>query len=299
MNKPVRLGLAAFAAACLASPEEAFALDLPRPLTGHQVKAVLLGKTLIDIDGTVSMYYPTADTIWGLSGSGDVDVGRWWIENDSYCRSWRRWFDAEIRCWQLALGGNDSIFWYSLDGKLTGRSLVRPGNAIGEGTSVGASSPQLAEAASNSGSAPDAGASRAVTGPDSEVGFGRKDRSGHSDNKPPGALAGQTSGRRHVAGWGESQSSEAAPLARAAIGFNEIGIAFTFGFEPVPEDSLSRETTAPAEPAPAAVSAEPASLDDSVAEVIGRERFNGSEFESAKNRGEADAGVKDGGSDRD
>jgi hypothetical protein len=76
------------------------------------------------------VYFPTADVLWGQSPTGDVDIGHWWIENDSYCRAWRRWLKAETKCWQLGSAADGRILWYSLDGGLTGRSLLWHGNAL-------------------------------------------------------------------------------------------------------------------------------------------------------------------------
>ena len=105
-------GAALLAVSCLVPATQSLALDSPRPLSGRELQVLLLGNTLIglDEDGPYWMYYPSADTLWGRSSEGDVDVGRWWIENDSYCRVWRRWFEGRTRCWQLARVGEDQVF---------------------------------------------------------------------------------------------------------------------------------------------------------------------------------------------
>ncbi len=134
MRISISLGAAVLAAFCLAAIQGAFASEPPRPLSGRELQTLLLGNTLIGVDegGPYWMYYPNLDTVWGRSADGDVDVGRWWVENDSYCRAWRRWFGGETRCWQMASAGEDRLLWYSLGGEWVGYSTLRDGNAIGD-----------------------------------------------------------------------------------------------------------------------------------------------------------------------
>ncbi len=299
MSQPVRLGLAALAAAYLVPLQGAFGFDSPQPLSGDQVQIVLLGNTLIDAGGAISMYYPTAGTIWGRSGSGDVDVGRWWIENDSYCRSWRRWFDAEIRCWQLALGGDDSLFWYSLDGSLTGRSLVRPGNAIAELTSPGAPSSQFAQSAETLSSGLDVSAAQVATARGDEVASDQNLRSERPDSEPPADVADQMPGPGPAASRSAPPPSATATSAIAETSIAAIGSTFTFNAEPAGEDSMSsRESAPPAEPEPAPAP-EPEATSSVGGISYGREAM-GAVVESAKNGGgQAGADNRDGGSGRD
>ena len=126
--------LAALAAAYFLQLHFASGSDLARPLHGKEVKSALIGNTIIGADGEDGVswvYFPSADVIWGKSPTGDVDIGRWWIENDSYCRAWRRWLQGETKCWQLGSAADGKILWYSLDGGLTGGSLLWHGNALG------------------------------------------------------------------------------------------------------------------------------------------------------------------------
>jgi hypothetical protein len=101
---------------------------------GSELPHLLVGKTLVsqDKNGLFWIYYPTTNTLWGRTSGGDVDIGRWWVENDCYCRAWRRWFQGATRCWQFAAVGTDGLMWLALDGSEIGLSLVQQGNAIGE-----------------------------------------------------------------------------------------------------------------------------------------------------------------------
>ena len=133
MPKRLCTMLAAIAAAYFVQLHLASGTDLARPLHAKEVKSALIGNTLIGADGEDGVswvYFPSADVLWGQSPTGDVDIGHWWIENDSYCRAWRRWLKAETKCWQLGSAADGRILWYSLDGGLTGRSLLWHGNAL-------------------------------------------------------------------------------------------------------------------------------------------------------------------------
>jgi hypothetical protein len=73
-------------------------------LSGDQVQSVLTGNTLVGYDeaGPFWMYYPSVGTIWGRASNGDVDVGQWRVQNDFYCRTWRRWRSGKEQCWRFA-----------------------------------------------------------------------------------------------------------------------------------------------------------------------------------------------------
>lgn len=107
----------------------------PRPaiLSGEDMMRILPGNTLIAYDesGPFWMYYPNPGTVWGQSSTGDVDVGRWWIEDGRYCRNWRRWYDGATQCWLLASYGDNRIVWMDGEESIQGESLVQSGNTIG------------------------------------------------------------------------------------------------------------------------------------------------------------------------
>ncbi|HXV24715.1 MAG TPA: hypothetical protein VED46_10695 [Alphaproteobacteria bacterium] len=288
MNQPVLLGLAAFAATCLVPLQEALGFESPKPLSGDQVQNVLLGNTLIGAVGALSIYYPSTETIWGRSDSGDVDVGRWWIENDSYCRSWRRWFDAEVRCWQLVLGADDSVFWYSLDGNLAGRSLIRSGNALGELATQGAPSSQLAQGAETPSSGLDRRTVQVTAARKDEFAFDRMARSEHSDNEPPKGPANQAIGPDPAA-RSDAPRPSTANLAIAT------GSAFTLNF--AAEDSMAaREPAPPAEPAPAPAPTPTAAPEatSSVSDISYGKEAMSSVVESAKNGKDSGSESNDG-----
>src|SRR5262245_34407227 len=77
------------------------------------------------------MHFPTYGTVWGKSSSGDVDIGRWWVEGNRYCRAWRRWQSGEKTCWTFASDGGTWLIWVSPDGSVAGESNIQVGNTIG------------------------------------------------------------------------------------------------------------------------------------------------------------------------
>jgi hypothetical protein len=105
----------------------------PPVFSGEDIMRILPGHTLLaqDEHGPFWMYYPEPGTVWGHTGNGDVDVGRWWVEDGRYCRSWRRWYEGSSQCWLLASSGEDRIAWVLEDGTIQGESLIQSGNAIG------------------------------------------------------------------------------------------------------------------------------------------------------------------------
>ncbi|HVG81319.1 MAG TPA: hypothetical protein VNB28_03455, partial [Methylomirabilota bacterium] len=105
----------------------------PAVLSAEDMMRILPGNTLLAYDesGPFWMYYPAPGVIWGRSSSGDVDIGEWWIEGGRYCRSWRRWYEGEPQCWQLASYGEERIVWLDSQQAVQGESLVQRGNAIG------------------------------------------------------------------------------------------------------------------------------------------------------------------------
>ena len=134
----LRLFLVSFALANLSYNGVQYAVTAqsetrPAVLSGEDMMRILPGNTLLALDesGPFWMYFPEPGTVWGQSSSGDVDIGRWWVENDRYCRSWRLWYDGATQCWTLATYGDDRIFWMDSQHAVQGESQVSQGNAIG------------------------------------------------------------------------------------------------------------------------------------------------------------------------
>jgi hypothetical protein len=172
MRLPILLLAAVLAASMFAPFRPAAALDAPRPLSGRELQLMLTGNTIIGMsdDGPFWMYYPEPGTLWGRSASGDVDVGNWWVEKDRYCRSWRRWYEGQTRCWLMRSHGDEVLLWYSLDGDREGRSILRSGNAMGDLPQAGSAPSQLADAGTGLSSELEALVAHAAVDPGSQIG---------------------------------------------------------------------------------------------------------------------------------
>ena len=101
-------------------------------LSGDELQRLLIGNTLKGYDGNGSfwIYYPDHSTIWGKASDGDVDIGTWWVKDERYCRTWRRWFDGRTQCWTLATQGQGQIIWFGDHEQLIGASTLEYGNSI-------------------------------------------------------------------------------------------------------------------------------------------------------------------------
>jgi hypothetical protein len=136
------LGLVLLLAACegddkdeISQAAEPAASEL-RTLSGEEIRRVLTGNTLVGYDGAGPywMYYPSGGTIWGQASNGDVDVGRWSVEGNLYCRAWRRWRGQAERCWNFATDGFNRLIWMEPSGNPSGESTLQAGNTIGQVT---------------------------------------------------------------------------------------------------------------------------------------------------------------------
>ena len=178
----------------------------PRPavLRGEDVMRILPGHTLLAYDetGPFWMYFPEAGTVWAQSSSGDVDVGRWWIDGDRYCRSWRVWYDGATQCWKLASYGDDYIFWLGEGNFVQGESVLQQGNAIGK-----TQSPLLASTASTE---TDPITVTGAIGPDRRIGLAdASDRTSRQSGSGPsgGGSSGEGSSGGGPSGGGLSGGS--------------------------------------------------------------------------------------------
>jgi hypothetical protein len=102
-------------------------------LSGGEIRKILVRNTLVghDDNGTFWMHFPKYGTVWGKSSTGDVDIGRWWISGDQYCRAWRRWQSGKKACWAFASDGGTRLIWILPDASIAGESRIQIGNTIG------------------------------------------------------------------------------------------------------------------------------------------------------------------------
>ncbi|NNE05431.1 MAG: PLP-dependent aminotransferase family protein [Xanthomonadales bacterium] len=102
----------------------------PNLLSGDQLRRLLPGATII-----YKTYYGAPCTIElrqdgsmiGRSGHAneDCDAGHWWVEDDLYCRKWKKWSYGEEGRYQVTLDGNH-IRWWRPGGRLVDSAIIQP-----------------------------------------------------------------------------------------------------------------------------------------------------------------------------
>ena len=129
---PFALAICASGCSGIGENDAATNADL-RTLAGPEISRLLTGNTVLGRDrlGPFWMHYPSQSTVWGLASNGDVDIGRWWISGNHYCRAWRRWRGGEEQCWLFASDGSSRLLWIEPDGRSSAESTIEAGNTIG------------------------------------------------------------------------------------------------------------------------------------------------------------------------
>jgi GntR family transcriptional regulator/MocR family aminotransferase len=107
--------------------------DDPGLLDGRQLKKLLPGAKIL-----YKTYYGAPCTIElckdgtmnGVSGHAneDCDSGRWWVDEDHYCRQWKQWSYGEEGTYQVTLEGKH-IRWWRPGGRLVDSAIIQPAGA--------------------------------------------------------------------------------------------------------------------------------------------------------------------------
>ena len=129
---PLALALCASGCSGIGENDAAANADL-RTLAGSEISRLLTGNTVLGRDrlGPFWMHYPSQGTVWGLASNGDVDIGRWWISGNHYCRAWRRWRGGAEQCWLVASDGSSRLLWIVPDGRSSAESTIEAGTTAG------------------------------------------------------------------------------------------------------------------------------------------------------------------------
>jgi tetratricopeptide (TPR) repeat protein len=95
-------------------------------MTGEEIRAAISGQTFVDtrpvrFAGTLNTFDPSG-TMNGRPQAGSPaeqfgsDQGKWWIEDDKFCRKWTRWQSGRTGCFSFVPDG-DSITWINRYGQ--------------------------------------------------------------------------------------------------------------------------------------------------------------------------------------
>lgn len=97
-------------------------------LSGDELRAVLpgavlLGKTIYGDPCTIELN--PDGTMDGRAGfaNEDVDNGRWWVEDDLWCRQWSEWAYGEVAKFRTVIDG-DRIRWFNAEGRLVDAMVI-------------------------------------------------------------------------------------------------------------------------------------------------------------------------------
>jgi hypothetical protein len=76
-------------------------------VSGKDIKARVAGselkiKSSDDYEFPIDMTLRADGSIYGVSGKGYNDIGRWWIKADILCHKWDSWFDGLRKCYAVA-----------------------------------------------------------------------------------------------------------------------------------------------------------------------------------------------------
>ena len=102
--------------------------DDPALLGAEQLRATMSGasittRTFYSDPCTIELY---ADgSMSGRSGHADedCDTGKWWLEDNVWCRQWRHWGYGDISRLQVSLEG-DHIRWWRPGGRLVDSGIL-------------------------------------------------------------------------------------------------------------------------------------------------------------------------------
>jgi GntR family transcriptional regulator/MocR family aminotransferase len=130
-EESIRPGIAALAEAMRALSASA-APGIPAScLSGVELHRIMPGATFLlqTVYGDPCTIELAANgSMSGRAGfaNEDVDRGRWWIENDQWCRQWHEWAYGEVARFRVAIEG-DRIRWLNTAGRQVDSALiVRP-----------------------------------------------------------------------------------------------------------------------------------------------------------------------------
>jgi tetratricopeptide (TPR) repeat protein len=95
-------------------------------MTGEEIRTAISGQTFVDtrpvrFAGTLNTFDPSG-TMNGRPQAGSPaeqfgsDQGKWWIEDDKFCRKWTRWQSGRTGCFSFVPDG-DSITWINRYGQ--------------------------------------------------------------------------------------------------------------------------------------------------------------------------------------
>ena len=109
--------------------EDAYVESAPRPLSGEEMKAELLGNSIVSNDpsGPFNVYFPDEERVLGRHSRRYEDEGVWRVTEDAICVRWNNWWGNVERCFQVVLDGEQAT-WIDPYGEAVSDVTLEPGN---------------------------------------------------------------------------------------------------------------------------------------------------------------------------
>lgn len=108
---------------------EHLAADDPQRLDGSALEHLLPGavihyKTFYGVPCTIELHPDGRMSGRAGHANEDVDRGRWWVEDDLYCRQWENWGYGEVSKLQVTLKGQLIRWWRPANGRLVDAAII-------------------------------------------------------------------------------------------------------------------------------------------------------------------------------
>lgn len=96
-------------------------------LSGEQIKEKLSGARVYLTTSRGSLmqvdYAKSGKLSAAVEGGYFSDVGKWWIDGDTYCANWQKIRNGETKCFKVTLDG-DQMGWNAVDGSSSGHGKL-------------------------------------------------------------------------------------------------------------------------------------------------------------------------------
>lgn len=99
-------------------------------LSAAEIRQLMPSGQLKGVNGYGNPYtisYRSDGAMSGVAGNSDEyrDKGKWWLEDDSFCRQYNSWLEARAACFKVALDGDDISFFDAADKLVSSGTFAR------------------------------------------------------------------------------------------------------------------------------------------------------------------------------
>ncbi len=99
-------------------------------LSAAEIRQLMPSGQLKGVNGYGNPYtisYTADGVMNGVAGNSDEyrDTGKWWLDDDNFCRQYKSWLEAKAACFKVALGGDDINFFDAADRLVSSATFAR------------------------------------------------------------------------------------------------------------------------------------------------------------------------------